>query len=100
MVNSPNPRLLRRLAEELQISYAALMHSADHLLPAPEEQAQAARVAATVPDEAASRSAAARDRLPARNTDIVRLLHEILARLDALSTQHDVLIRAVSPTTP
>jgi len=88
-VNSPNPRLLLRLAEELQISYAALMLSAGYLLPTTEEQTHAARVAATATDVAPSRSADDRDRLPAGNTDIVRLLHEILARLDSLSTQQD-----------
>lgn len=92
-VNSPNPRLLLRLAEELQISYAALMLSAGYLLPTTEEQAHAARSAATA-------TADDRDPLPAGNPDIVRLLHEVLARLDGLSAQHDVLLQAVSPASP
>lgn len=99
VVNSPNPRLLLRLADELQIPYAALMHSADYLLPSTEEQAQAARVAARAADEA-TRPADYRERLPAGNTDIVRLLHEILDRLDGLSAQHDALMQAISPATP
>ena len=92
-VNSPNPRLLLRLAEELQISYAALMLAAGYLLPTTAERAHAARSAATV-------TADDRDRLPAGNPDIVRLLNEVLARLDGLSAQHDVLLRAVSPANP
>ncbi len=100
VVNSPNPRLLLRLAEELQVSYAGLMLSAGYLLPTAEDQAHAARVAATAAGAAASRSADDRDRLQAGNPDIVRLLHEVLARLDALSTQHEALLQAASPASP
>lgn len=100
VVNSPNPRLLLRLAEELQISYAGLMLSAGYLLPTAKDNAHAVQVAATAANVAASRSADDRARLPAGNPEIVRLLHEVLARLDALSRQHDVLLQAVSAASP
>lgn len=100
VVNSPNPRLLLRLAEELQISYPALMHAAEYQLPTAEEQAQAAQDAPSAIDARPSRSNHDGEQLPASNTDIMRLLQETLTRIDALAEQQATLLQAVSPPRP
>lgn len=93
VVNSPNPRLLMRLAEVLPISYATLMEAAGYVLPADPEPAMESASTAAVPPVPERATAAG-------NRDIVRLLQDVLTRLDALSRQHDTLLHLLSEKGP
>ena len=91
-VNSPNPRVLMRLADVLDLSYPELMRASDYLMPTEDRPASAG----AKPSSSGQVAPPPKVRVSAGNPDIVRLLEDVLGRLDVLTRQHEDLQRLVA----
>jgi len=88
-VTSPNPRVLHRLGDVLDVSYRELMELTGYLLPVSEGPAEAARDA---PQAAAIRKSGERTRSPT-NDELMRELEAIRTELAGVRERHDQFAR-------